>query len=142
VRPLSDTKATIPMAAPFAIEEDEAPLATIPVEVPMMPRPPLIPNMVAPRPQSVVASTRSTVLGFPPAFTNLPTNSEPLRREPTPAIEDTEPPPAQESAAVASNLANLPREIIERIAWEILPELAETIIRQQLDKLVRDREGR
>ncbi|MBI4510716.1 MAG: response regulator [Deltaproteobacteria bacterium] len=32
-------------------------------------------------------------------------------------------------------IAKLSREIIEKIAWEVVPELAETIIRQNLDKL-------
>jgi hypothetical protein len=31
-------------------------------------------------------------------------------------------------------LAKLSREIIEQIVWEIVPELAEAIIREQVDK--------
>jgi hypothetical protein len=31
-------------------------------------------------------------------------------------------------------IAKLSREIIERIAWEVVPELAETIIRENLDR--------
>ena len=30
------------------------------------------------------------------------------------------------------------REVIERIAWEIVPELAESIVRAHLDKLLKD----
>jgi hypothetical protein len=36
-------------------------------------------------------------------------------------------------------VAKLSREIIERVCWEVVPELAETIIREQLDRLVRER---
>ena len=36
--------------------------------------------------------------------------------------------------------AKLSREIIEKIAWEVVPELAETIIKQQLDKLAAARQ--
>jgi hypothetical protein len=32
------------------------------------------------------------------------------------------------------------RAIIERVAWEVVPELAEVIIRQELDRLIRARE--
>jgi CheY-like chemotaxis protein len=37
-------------------------------------------------------------------------------------------------------IAQMSREVIERIAWEIVPELAETIIREQLDRLVAERQ--
>jgi CheY-like chemotaxis protein len=37
-------------------------------------------------------------------------------------------------------VAKLSREVIERIAWEVVPELAETIIREQLDRLVAERQ--
>ena len=42
--------------------------------------------------------------------------------------------PEYEAVAQAS------REMIERIAWEIIPELAETIIKEQLDRLVAERQ--
>jgi hypothetical protein len=38
-------------------------------------------------------------------------------------------------------LAKLSREVIERIVWEVVPELAETIIREQLDRLVKERQS-
>ena len=34
-------------------------------------------------------------------------------------------------------IAKLSREIIEQIAWEVVPELAEIIIRENLDRLAR-----
>ncbi len=37
-------------------------------------------------------------------------------------------------------LQSMSREIIERIVWDIVPDLAETIIREQLDRLVRERQ--
>jgi hypothetical protein len=33
------------------------------------------------------------------------------------------------------------REVIEKIAWEVVPQLAEIIIREQLDRLVKERQG-
>ena len=63
-------------------------------------------------------------------------------REATPT-----PPPAMVTAAVDQKLAaisakgpeyaaiaKLSREIIEQIVWEVVPELAEAIIRERLDK--------
>jgi len=32
-------------------------------------------------------------------------------------------------------IAKLSREIIEQVVWEVVPELAETIIRQEIDRL-------
>ena len=35
-------------------------------------------------------------------------------------------------------IAKLSREIIEQIVWEVVPELAEAIIRERVDKLPRN----
>lgn len=64
------------------------------------------------------------------------------------------PPPAAPSSAVAqavneiaargpeyAALAHLSREVLEKIAWEVVPDLAEVIIREQLDRLVKERQG-
>lgn len=37
-------------------------------------------------------------------------------------------------------LSKASREVIEKIAWEVVPQLAETIIREELDRLIKDRE--
>jgi len=37
-------------------------------------------------------------------------------------------------------VARLSKEVIERIVWEVVPELAEAIIRQELDRLIAARE--
>jgi hypothetical protein len=34
-------------------------------------------------------------------------------------------------------LVKLSREVIERVVWEVVPELAETIIRENLDRLAK-----
>ena len=38
-------------------------------------------------------------------------------------------------------LSKASREVIERVVWEVVPELAETIIRENLDRLVKSRLG-
>lgn len=43
-------------------------------------------------------------------------------------------------AQLRDALSHASREVIERIAWEVVPQLAETIIREQLDRLVKDRQ--
>jgi CheY-like chemotaxis protein len=74
----------------------------------------------------------------------------PDRRRDTPvaeAIERTANAAAPALAAAAAiavpglphdELLRVAREIIERIAWEVVPELAETIIRAELDRLTRE----
>lgn len=89
----------------------------------------------------------------------------PQARQPEPSIEDSLPEPgvAEEisldvgtptrapapSRATASDggeaqlreaLSKASREVIEKIAWEVVPQLAETIIREELDRLIKDRE--
>ena len=35
----------------------------------------------------------------------------------------------------------LSREVVEQVVWEVVPQLAETIIRENLDRLVKARQG-
>ncbi len=39
-------------------------------------------------------------------------------------------------------LSKASREVIERVVWEVVPQLAETIVREHLDQLVKNREGK
>ncbi len=85
------------------------------------------------------AFARGPVPQSAPGFgMQLPT---PQQRPFAPAIA---PSPAHPSdggeAALRQALANASREVIERIAWEVVPQLAETIVREHLDKLIKDRE--
>jgi CheY-like chemotaxis protein len=43
-------------------------------------------------------------------------------------------------AALRAALSKASKEVIEKIAWEVVPQLAETIIREELDRLIKDRE--
>ena len=43
-------------------------------------------------------------------------------------------------AALRAALSKASKELIEKIAWEVVPQLAETIIREELDRLIKDRE--
>jgi CheY-like chemotaxis protein len=45
-------------------------------------------------------------------------------------------------AALRQALSMASKEVIERIAWEVVPQLAETIIREELERLIKDREAR
>ena len=38
-------------------------------------------------------------------------------------------------------LSRASREVIERVVWEVVPQLAETIIRENLDRLIKARQG-
>ncbi len=42
-------------------------------------------------------------------------------------------------AALRGALSQASREVIERIAWEVVPQLAEIIIREQVEKLAKER---
>jgi CheY-like chemotaxis protein len=101
----------------------------------MTPMPPMMVPVPLPRTREVTPA--------PPVRTREATPAPPVRaREATPT-----PPPAMVSAAVDQKLAaisakgpeyeaiaKLSREIIEQIVWEVVPELAEAIIRERLDR--------
>jgi CheY-like chemotaxis protein len=104
----------------------------------------MTPPMVTPAP--VVASTARTreITPPPPVRTREATPTPPPAMVPLPAFV---PPPAVVSASVDQTMAaisakgpeyeaiaKLSREIIERIVWEVVPELAEAIIRERVDK--------
>ena len=44
-------------------------------------------------------------------------------------------------AVLREALSRASREVIERVVWEVVPQLAETIIRENLDRLTRARQG-
>jgi hypothetical protein len=44
-------------------------------------------------------------------------------------------------ATLREALSQASREVIERVVWEVVPQLAETIIRENLDRLVKSRQG-
>jgi len=44
-------------------------------------------------------------------------------------------------AALRDAISQASREVIERVVWEVVPQLAETIIRENLDRLVKSRQG-
>jgi hypothetical protein len=44
-------------------------------------------------------------------------------------------------ALLREALSKASREVIERVVWEVVPQLAETIIRENLDRLVQRRDS-
>jgi hypothetical protein len=44
-------------------------------------------------------------------------------------------------ARLREALSRASREVIERVVWEVVPQLAETIIRENLDRLIKARQG-
>ena len=45
-------------------------------------------------------------------------------------------------AALRAALKNASQEVIERIAWEVVPQLAETIVREYVERTMREREAK
>jgi hypothetical protein len=44
-------------------------------------------------------------------------------------------------AALREALSKASLEVIERVVWEVVPQLAETIIRENLERLAKERQG-
>ena len=133
--PMAPLAAPVVPAMPFG---QPRPRAMTPMPAPDLAPPPR-PRAPTPAP---LARTRE-ITPPPPVRAREATPVPPVRaREATPT-----PPPAMVTAAVEQKLAaisakgpeyeaiaKLSREIIEQIVWEVVPELAEAIIRERLDK--------
>jgi CheY-like chemotaxis protein len=137
---------TAPVRSPL-VATPSAPAASISARVPVTPS---VPSAVAPVGRPVVPRFSPTPSG------GVPLSPPVMRRAPTPvppsfSLGAAMPPPAmaaalssvvdQKMAALAARgpeyeaIAKLSREIIEQVVWEVVPELAEAIIRQEIDRL-------
>lgn len=105
--------------------------------------PPARPSAAPPvRPAGVVAGTR------PPP--QRPETMPPGARPPTPgpvatgrgpAPAPTRVTPENHEALLREALSTATRDMLEKIAWEVVPELAETIIREELERLIKAKQG-
>lgn len=156
VQPLAlpDSRASTPASAvppkPIAPARPPAPAFPAPVWPPQQTaRPPAakvdaqaLPtsNIVAP------AHSREAPLFGPPATTPPGRGPAKTAEELLLAIERSLPPPPPATTAVASEpsraidratLDATTRAIVEQVVWEVVPQLAETLIRERLDELAR-----
>jgi len=133
---------------PHPVAAPSPPLPTAlrpPLPPPVWPMPPAAPRPVVPRLSPPPPTAAAPVVA--------PTPAEPITRKVrTPAPPTVVPGVPPIAAAVASvvdqkvsslaargpeyeAIAKLSREIIEEVVWEVVPELAEAIIRQEVDRL-------
>ncbi len=106
-----------PVAAPAAPEID---LQFAPEEeyVPAAPLPPVLPPV-----EPLAAPVQQAAPAAPVAQTPA------VSGQPVPGVA------ALSEEQLAASLANVSREVIERIVWEVVPDLAETLIREEIRKL-------
>jgi len=127
--------------------------------MPAMSRPPTV-APGAPRPSMPPAGTPGAVRPpGAPSVSGTPAHAPvaPAVRMPTPQHQPSIAPapvapaqqvqPAQPVAAPSQEellrtaLQSASRELIEKIAWEVVPQLAETIVREELERLIKARGG-
>jgi hypothetical protein len=81
--------------------------------------------------------------GFPPASAHEIESAHELHAAAAPDSEAELPPPpiamAADEAVLREALSRASQETIERVVWEVVPQLAETIIREHLERLMKDR---
>jgi hypothetical protein len=83
------------------------------------------------RPQATMVGLGGPSLPPPPAGMQLPAAAPPA--------EHLRPSMMPYDPAAYEAIAKMSREVIEKIVWEIVPDLAEKIIREELDRLVENR---
>jgi CheY-like chemotaxis protein len=150
-----------PAAPPVGRTMIGLPAAGVPIPGARPAAPPVSPSMRPPTgPVAPLASPSAPVMTFAPppaapaprprAMTPPMVTPPPRMREPTPTPPPAYVPPAaaaavsesvdQKLAAISAKgpeyaaIAKLSREIIEQVVWEVVPELAEAIIRERLEK--------
>ena len=112
---------------PIAVQQPPSPSQPIRVEPPKPAPAPAAPARVEPKPAAAPAAT-------------LPSNVPQMPRPSlVPGVAHTK--GGNLDVAVSAAVAKLSREVIEQVVWEVVPELAETIIRAELDRLVRERQN-
>jgi CheY-like chemotaxis protein len=133
--------ASLPTQSNPAVARPAAPQPYAPAAVP---RPP------APLPLLQPRARESFTLGTSPGMAG------PASRPPAPNVEEMTldvglidaPTPVVGApadggeAALRAALKNASQEVIERIAWEVVPQLAETILREYVEKTMREREAK
>ncbi|MEO6951832.1 MAG: response regulator [Polyangia bacterium] len=130
----------VPVAPPRAVATPNvlrppAAAHTIPTNVPQMPRPSLVPGVATPSPRAAEAPQPVRNEVTPP--TGAPAHMAGM----VSAVADRVPAAISARGPEYEAIAKLSREVIEQIVWEVVPELAETIIRAELDRLVRERQN-
>jgi CheY-like chemotaxis protein len=110
-----------------------------------------------PRPQAQPGARPLPPIGGTPGFPRPPGPAQaPPRRDPfglggqAPVAPVARPPASVDGgsahdggeALLRDALSKASKEVIEKIAWEVVPQLAETIIREELDRLMKDREAK
>jgi CheY-like chemotaxis protein len=152
--PSPSRPATLPPATAVPARAPAFPTPAAPAAPVVLRSAPPMPTLPGPAPG---APTRPVPrLTPPPAAAPLATAAPPMaaRRPMTPVPAASSAPPAIAAAVAAATdkidqkvsalaqrgpeyeaIAKLSREIIEQVVWEVVPELAEMIIRQEIDRL-------
>ncbi len=102
------------------------PLAPPPVSAPPLSLPPVAPRSAPPLPVlSVPAASAPPALFSPASPPDLQASSQTAAQAIT--------------RELSGHLEGSSKEIIERIAWEVIPKLAETLLKEEIARLVRER---
>jgi CheY-like chemotaxis protein len=118
--PLPESVEPKPEAPPEPVAVATAPIAPAPVAPA-----PASPARVQPRP---AAAAGRPVMPPRPAGIPVPQPRATLTAQ-------------NHEALLREALTKASREMIEKVAWEVVPELAETMIREQLDRLIQKKQG-
>ncbi len=132
--------ASLPTQSNPAVARPPAPQPYVPAAAPRAPAP--LPSL---QPRARESFALGTTPGVPgPAAAALTGSVEEMTLDvglvdaPTPLVA----PPAADGgeAALRAALRNASQEVIERIAWEVVPQLAETIVKEYVERTMRERE--
>lgn len=107
----------------------------------MPPRPMGAPPAAMPRPPGAAPLPGGPARRDPFGFAGQPAQQAPPQRAESLDLESHRPADGGE-AVLREALSKASREVIEKIAWEVVPQLAETIIREELERLMKDREAK
>jgi CheY-like chemotaxis protein len=134
--------ASLPTQSNPALARPAAPQPYVPAAAPRSPAP--LPSL---QPRARESFTLGTSPGTPGPASRPPAPSVEemtldvgLVDAPTPVVGAA--PADGGEAALRAALKNASQEVIERIAWEVVPQLAETILKEYVEKTMREREAK
>jgi DNA-binding response OmpR family regulator len=137
----SEVSPSPPMEAPAAPSMEDAEQTMIESGAPLPSSPPP-PETEAPPPATPPTDTPSQPISpaeleaqFPQLYAAPESVEPPPAAQPAPDLAPSAPSAAVSEAAVQEAVSKIAKEIIEKVAWDVVPSLAEHLIKEELEKL-------
>jgi DNA-binding response OmpR family regulator len=132
---------TVPLAAAPTSAMEDAEQTIVETQAPLPSTPPsseaeaLPPPVTAPETPSIPITPATLEAAFPQLYATPGSFEDPHPPRSTPDLAPSASPNAVSPDTVQEVVSKLAKEIIEKVAWDVVPSLAELLIKEELEKL-------